>query len=174
MCGCCPVKVVRNQRIPDSTISYSFRLSAITATNVSSFIIYNNEVNVRREIKHLLNFTKHSSKRIVTIVTIGVLTIHAMDHWTALNIGFKAKGLATIAMCLHLIGKKRLNLAHCHLHRINHCLLKRAVIRQEIDHPHRARFANVQIKCLLCGSRQTIACPHVVVENFANMDIIRQ
>ena len=175
MCRYVKAKSAMNQ--PESAIFSSITSfsshTLTTTTNCIYTIVNDDEVNVLITIKCLFKLFKHSSRCIVKIVTIRVLTIHAMNYRFTLCIGFKAKGSIPVSMRLHLLGIKGLNLANRYFHRINHFLTKRAVIRQEVDHSHSTRFTNIQIKRVFCGSIDTIACLHVFeIERQAKMHII--
>ena len=110
----CPVKSDRHEA--NATIFPHQSCTTGRLPNSIRTIVNNDKINILSGIKRLSNLVKQSVKCIVEIVTIGVLTIHAMDQWIALCIGFKAKGLTTIAVCLHLISIEGLNLANCHFH----------------------------------------------------------
>ena len=175
MCRCVKAKAPRNQHNSttfSSSASYTGHTDIIISNSIYP-IVNGYKVNVCTQIKYRPEFVKYSDIRIAKIVTIGVLTIHAMHHWVAPSIGLKAEGPVAITVRLHLIGIKGLNLTHGHFHRIHHFLTKRTVIGQKVDHPNCAGFTNIQIKGLLCGSIETIACPHVFkIENFAEMHIV--
>ena len=174
--GSFPAKFSRKQRIstifssPDPDTFHTIT----TATNCIYTIVNGYKVNVLRDIKSRFKLIKHPTICIVKIVTIGVQTIHAMNQRFTSGIGFKAKGFVPVSMRLHLLGIKGLNLANGHFHRIHHFLTKRTVTRQKVDHPHSTRFANIQIKRVLCSSIDTIACLRVFeIERQAKMHIIR-
>ena len=143
-------------------------------TNYICTIVNDDEIDVvRREIKRLSNLGMCSVRCVVKIVAIGVSTIYAMNHRVAPCVGFKAEGHIPVSICAHLLAEKSLNLTDRRFHRIDHFLAKWPVIGQEVDHPHRARFANVQVKCLLACGVEAIACSHVfVIENLAKMHIV--
>ena len=101
------------------------------------------------DIKRPFNLVEYSTNRVVkvvNIVAIGTSPIDAMHQRLICRIGFKAEGPVAVAMRLHLLSIEGLNLENHSFHFINHFLTKRAVIRQEVDHPHSARFAHVQIR----------------------------
>ena len=175
MRGCLPAKSASNH--PIATIStataHSSHLPAITTTNSIYTIVNDDKINVQRAIKRLSNLVTYSANCVVKIVAIGVLTIYAMNHRVAPCVGFKAEGHVPVSICAHLIAEKSLNLTDRRFHRIDHFLAKWPVIGQEVDHPHRARFANVQVKRLLACGVEAIACAHVfVIENLAEMHIV--
>ena len=89
------------------------------ATNIKD-----DEVNVRFDIKHLLNL----ASRTILVITRRVLPIHAMDLRGALCIGFKTEGFVPISMGLHLLGIKGLNLANLIFHPLNHLGAIRTVV----------------------------------------------
>ena len=68
-----------------------------------------------------------------------------MNDGIALVIGFKLKSLATVPMRLHLIRKEGLNLDNPGLHHLNHLVVIQPVVGQQVEQPHGARFADVQI-----------------------------
>ena len=158
---CCRVKAKSAMNQPESAIfslvaSYPSH-TLTTTTNCIYTIVNDKKVNIRITIKRLFKLFKHRSRCIGKIVAIWVLTIHAMNHRIALNIGFKAKRFVSVSMRLHLFHIKGLNLANYNFHRINHFLTKRTVTWQKVDHPHGARFSHVQIKRMLCSSVDAIA-----------------
>ena len=120
-------------------------------------------INVRIEIKHLPKLFYHSPTTYIVIVTIGVSSIDAMHQRFILGIGFNAERSVAVTMRLHLLGIKDMNLTNPDFHQINHCLTKRPVIRQEVDHPHGARFAHVQRQPLARRAR-VIAPPLLVID----------
>ena len=114
-------------------------------TNSIYAIINYDDVNIPPEIKSLYKLLVHSTKRIVTIVAIGVSPIEAMHLRRACGIGFKAEG-SIVAMRLHLLGIEGLNPTSHPLHLIDHFGAIRTVVGQEVDQPHGARWADFQIR----------------------------
>ena len=92
-------------------------------------------------------------------MAVGMLCIQAMHHRFALRIGFNAKGSLAVAVCLHLLAIEGLNLLDRRLHRIDHVGTVRPVVGKEVDHPHGARFAHVQIRQPLGRRARLIAPP---------------
>ena len=86
-----------------------------------------------------------------------------MHQRLTLRIGLETEGSVPVTVSLHLLGIEGLNSANRHFHRIDHFLTKRPVVRQEVDQPHRARFAPVQRQPL---ARRTgvIAPPLLVID----------
>ena len=56
---------------------------------------------------------------------------------------------AVLSVRSHLIAVKGLNVANLIFHFLNDLGVIRPVVGQEVDHPHSARFANIQIQRLL-------------------------
>ena len=94
----------------------------------------------------------HSKIHVAKIVALGVSPIHAMHERLACGIGFKAEGSIPVATRLHLLGIEGLNPAHRRFHLVDHFGAIRTVIGQEVDQPHGARWADVQI-CQPLGRR---------------------
>ena len=115
-------------------------------------IINYDDVNITPEIKNLIELFAHIAIRIVEIVAIGVSPIDAMHHRLACGIGFKAEGSIPIAMHLHLLCIEGLNPANHRFHRMDHFGAVWTVVGQEVDEPHGARYADVQI-CQPLGRR---------------------
>ena len=117
--------------------------STYPLSNSTRTIVPNNEVNiVSPHIKFLLKLLPISTI-LSNIVTISVLTIHAMHLRVAFSIGFKAKSFLTISMNLHLLSKEDLKVAHLIFHFLNYVVTKWTVIGQKVDHSHSAGFANI-------------------------------
>ena len=138
-----------------ATLFVPLSLSSPILTTVNDY-----EVNVLFAIKHLADF---QNPNIPKIVTVWVSPIDAMHQRLTLCIRFNAEGLVSVTMRLHLLGIEGLNSTNRHFHRINHFLTKRAVIRQEVDHPHGARFAHVQRQPLARRAR-VIALPLLEID----------
>ncbi len=175
MCRCSEAKSPMNQRIASifSLPASSSSRTPRTSNNCIYTIVNDKEVNVRIEIKHLFNLVIHSLKCVIKIVTIGVLTVHAMNHRLALHIGFKAEGFVPVSVHLHLIAVEGLNPANRNFHRINHFCAKRTVIGQEVDQPHGAGFANIQVKRLLASGIGAIALSHFFkIDRQAKMHVV--
>ena len=115
----------------------------------------------------------YTTKCIFNIMAIGVLPIYAVNQRFALGIGFKAEGHVPMSVCPHLIAVKGLNVTDLIFHFLNDLGAIRPVIGQEVDHPHGARFAHVQIQRMLARGVEAIACSHVFpFEGQAEMHIV--
>ena len=68
-----------------------------------------------------------------------------MNNWIALVISFNAESFTAVSMCLHLLSKKDLKFENPRFYRLNYLVVIRPVVGQEVDQPHGARFADVQI-----------------------------
>ena len=80
-----------------------------------------------------------------------MLSVHTMHYRLALGVSFNAKSYLPVAVHLHLIGIEALDGADLIFHPLNHVGAIRAVIGQEVDHPHGAWFTGAQIHCKALG-----------------------
>ena len=179
--GYCPkVKITRNQRNPATfahLIIYSSGLITMYI-NCAGTIVDDDEVIILRELKlkrasAKIDLIKHfSDSVVVVIVPFGMLPIDAMHQRLTLRIGFNAEGCVAVAMRLHLLGIEGLNPAHHRFHFINHPLTIRAVIGQEVDHPHRALLTHVPISQPLASREGMIAPIPLVIKRHAEMHAV--
>ena len=96
-------------------------------------------------------------------MAVGVVPIDAVNDRVALVIGFKQESFATVPMRLHLLREEGLKFDNPGFHRRNHLGTIRAVIGQEVEEAHGARFADVQILQPL-GRRGEGALPLLGIE----------
>ena len=68
-----------------------------------------------------------------------------MNNRLALVIGFNLESFVAVSMRRHLLVKEGLNLKNSGFHRLNRLGAIWLVVGQEVDQPHGARFADVQI-----------------------------
>ena len=87
-----------------------------------------------------------------------------MHQRLTLRIGFKAERYVPVAVRLHLLGIKGLNIENRIFNLLNHLGAIRPVIRQEVDHPHRARFTDIQIRQPLARRPGMIAPPLLEID----------
>ena len=168
---CIKGKATRNHRNSATFTNIPGHSSDITAIfdNCVFTIVNDSEVNIcvviKLEYRINLETVKYRSHRVVVkIVLIGMSPIDAMHQRLALGIGFKTEGSVAVAMRLHLLGIKGLNPANNCFHRIDHCGAIRTVVGQNVEHPHRARFAHVQVRQLLGRRAGMIAPPLLIIE----------
>ncbi|MCY3737054.1 MAG: hypothetical protein OXG13_11665 [Gemmatimonadaceae bacterium] len=130
------------------------------------------EVDVRIQIEGLLEFLHHGPTQRVVVVAEGMVTIDAMHQRLSLGIGFDAEGPVAVAVRLHLLAIECLALLDHRLHRIDHLGAVRPVVRQEVDHSDRTRFAHVQIRQRSGRRPGVIRDPPVVVVEGAELHAV--
>ena len=89
---------------------------------------YKGKVNVLPGIKYLSNLGKHCLEWVVEVVVVGMLPLQTMNDRLAIGIGFYAEGFVTVAVCLHLLGIKGLNLSNSPFYLLVHLWTKRPVV----------------------------------------------
>ena len=137
--------------------------TAVVKNQVST--INDNEVNIRLDIKNLVNLVKYFISRVVLkIVPLGMSPIDAIHPRLALRIGFNAEGIVALALRLHLLGIEGLNVENLIFHLLNHLGAIRTVVGFKVDHPHGAGFAPVEILNRLTSRAGMIAPPLLVIE----------
>ena len=100
-------------------------------------------------------------------------TVHAMHQRLSLALGLNAQGPLALAVRLHLGDKEALDLPNPNRHRVDHLLPKRAIVGQEVDHPHRAVRLRPSPPAASAG-RGLVAPPLLVVLDRAHMHAVGQ
>ena len=149
------------------------RLPAAAPPDCIYAVVDEDDVNVLLEVEPLTDLLEDDVGH-VEVVIVGVLPIDAMHLRPALRIGFKTEGCVSVAVRFHLLGIEGLDLANSDFHRIDHFLTKRAVIRQEVDKAHRARFPDVQIRQRFGRRAGVIALPVLVVVECGEMHAVNR
>ena len=85
------------------------------------------------------------------IVTVGMLAIHAVNHRIPLVIGLEADGLVAVPVGFHLLAVPSLDAEHLVLDPLDHLPAEGTVIRQEVEQPHGAGLAGIQVRQALAG-----------------------
>ena len=80
------------------------------------------------------------------VVIVGPPPVYAVNHRLPLVVGLQPDGPVAVSVSLHLLAEPSLGPEHLLPDPLNDLGAIGAVIRQEVEHPHRARFAGLQVR----------------------------
>ena len=87
-----------------------------------------------------------------------------MNNGIPMLVSFQLKRPVSVAMRMHLLGIDDLNLGNHFLHGLDHFFPVRAVVGQEVYHPHRPGFADVEIRQPLARGARVFPFPPLEVD----------
>ena len=91
------------------------------------------------------------SPRVLDIVAVWMLPIHPVNHRIPLVVRLDAEGGVSVPVRLHLLAIEGLDAAHLVLHPLHHVRAEGSVVGQEVEQPHRAGIAGIQVRQPLSG-----------------------